>query len=117
MTVGETYELNKEIYNKEAIEFIKDRLEKKGNMTHRPFEMMTYYSRHICERINHDLYLVFIGYVKEIKYSEHRVIERYTGKKDDAKLYTLKELIKMFGFEISINPNSKANKLILTNAT
>lgn len=115
MTLGENYELNKEIYNEEAKKYIMKFFKKNGDMAHRPFEMMTHYSRLICERLTIDLYMSFTGYVKEVKYGDGRKIERYIGKKDGAEIHTLKELIEMFGFEISMNPNSNANKLISAN--
>ena len=115
MTCGDIYNLNKETYDKEALECISDQLKNKGDMAHRPFEMMTYYTRTICERITDDLFLVYTGYVKNIKYSEYKEIKSYSGKKDDAKIYNKQRLIEMFGFEISINPWSKSNKIIQSN--
>jgi len=114
MTNEKRYNLNKEIYNNEAKEFIDEFLKNKGDKAHRPFEMMTYHSRYIIEKITDDIYLLFVGYVKDTKYNEFRVILNYTGKKDDARIYNLKDLINMFGFEISINPHSKSNKFIKT---
>lgn len=115
MTTGQFYEQNQKIYNDEAYSFISKNLKNKGDMCHRPFEMMTHYTRTICEKITDDIYLVFIGYVKGIEYSEHREIKEYTGKKDDASIYTKHELIRMFGFEISLNPRSESNQLVSSN--
>lgn len=112
MTSEQFYEKNKKTYNDEAFFFIHKNLKNKGDMCHRPFEMMTYYTRTICEKISDDAYLVFKGYVKSTKYYRHREIKEYTGKKDGISIYTKHELIRMFGFEISLNPNSKSNKLI-----
>lgn len=115
MTSGQFYEKNQKIYNDEAYSFISDYLKNKKDMCHRPFEMMTHYTRTICEKITDDIYLVFEGYVKSTKYSEGREIKEYVGKKDNASIYTKHELIRMFGFEISLNPHSKSNKLIGSN--
>lgn len=115
MTTGQFYEKNQNIYNDEAYALIKETLKQKGNMVHRPFEMMTHYTRTICEKITDDIYLVFEGYVKSTEYSTGREIKAYAGKKDDASIYTKHELIRMFGFEISLNPRSKSNQLISSN--
>ena len=115
MTSGQFYEKNQKIYNDEAYSFISENLKEKGDMCHRPFEMMTHYTRTICEKITDDIYLVFKGYVKSIKYSEHREIKEYVGEKDNASIYTKHELIRMFGFEISLNPRSKSNQLVSLN--
>lgn len=115
MTDGQFYEKNQKIYNNEAYSFISKNLKNKGDMCHRPFEMMTHYTRTICEKITDDIYLVFEGYVKSTKYSEYRDIKEYVGKKDDASIYTKHELIRMFGFEISLNPRSDSNKQICSN--
>ena len=112
MTNGEFYKQNQEIYDSEAQSFISKFLKNKGDMCHRPFEMMTYHTRTICEKITDDIYLVFEGYVKSTKYSKYEDIIEYTGKKDDAEIYTKHQLIEMFGFEISINPRSYSNYLI-----
>lgn len=115
MTSGQFYEKNQKIYDNEAYSFISENLKEKGDMCHRPFEMMTHYTRTICEKVTDDIYLVFEAYVKGIKYSDHREIKEYAGKKDDAEIYTKHELIRMFGFEISLNPRSKSNQLVSSN--
>ena len=115
MTTGEIYEQNQKTYNDEAYFFISNNLKEKGSMCHRPFEMMTHYTRVICEKITDDIYLVYIGYLKDIEYLEGREIKKYAGKKDDASIYTKHELIRMFGFEISLNPKSKSNLQIKAN--
>ena len=110
MTSGQIYNKNKEIYDKEAIEYIDKLLQNVGSYCHRPFEMMTSFSRIIVEKITEDLYLTYEGYVRDTKYTDYREIESYSGKKDNAKIYTKQKLIEMFGFEISLNPRSKANR-------
>lgn len=104
MTNREIYEKNQTIYNNKAFDYINENLKEKGDMVHRPFEMMTHYSRTICEKITDDIYLVFTGYVKSTSYGDLREIKAYSGDKDDARIYTKHELIRMFGFEISLNP-------------
>jgi len=119
MTCGDFYNLNKEIYDKEALNYMSDLLKNKGDMAHRPYEMMTHYTRMICEQLTDDLFLVYNGYVKNIEYNEYnegRRIKNYCGKKDDVKVFNKQKLIEMFGFEISINPNSQSNKAIQYNA-
>lgn len=110
MTSGQIYNKNKEIYDKEAIEYIDKLLPNVGSYCHRPFEMMTSFSRIIVEKITEDLYLTYEGYVRDTKYTDYRKIESYSGKKDNAKIYTKQKLIEMFGFEISLNPRSKSNR-------
>lgn len=110
MTIGQIYNKNKEIYDKEAIVYISEYLPTNGSFCHRPFEMMTSFTRLIIERITEDIYLTYEAEVKNIKYRDNREIELYNGRKDNASIYNKKQLISMFGFEISLNPHSESNR-------
>jgi hypothetical protein len=110
MTTGQIYNKNKEIYDNEAIEYIDRFLPNIGYYYHRPFEMMTHYTRTICEKITDDIYLVFEGQVKSTKYLDGGEISFYGGRKDNASIYNKYQFISMFGFEISLNPRSKSNR-------
>jgi len=117
MTCGEIYNKNKRIYNKHAVIYINEFLKSTGDKIHRPFEMMTFYQRTICEKIDNDKFLVYEGFVEKTFYDkfDSKIIS-YTGKKVNPAIYSLIRLIQMFGFEISLNPNSRANIEINNNA-
>ena len=112
MTSGEKYNLNKEIYDKYAMDFIKKNISKIGDFCHRPFEMLTFWQRTICEKIDNEKYLVYEGFVKKTEYYEGRKIKKYLGEKMMPKIYNLENLIYLFAFEFAINPKSGANELI-----
>lgn len=112
MTLGEIYNKNKDIYNKEASEYIEKFLAKDGDMCHRPFEMLTHHTRMVIERISENSFISFKGYVKDIEYIEGREIKSYKGIKDDLIMCDKNRILRMFGFEISLNPKSKSNKEI-----
>jgi hypothetical protein len=112
MTDGEIYELNKLIYNEHALLYINSRLSKNSDMCHRPHEMKMYHKRYIIERVDFDIYYCFWGTQKDTTYNDLNEITSYTGEKIDLKICNLDRIIRMFGFEIAINPNSLANKQI-----
>ena len=67
MTSVQIYNKNKEIYDKEAIEYIDKFIPNVGSYCHRPFEMMTNFSRIIVEKTTEDLYLTYEGCVRDTR--------------------------------------------------
>jgi hypothetical protein len=57
-------------------------------------------------------FICFKGYVKDIEYIDNRDIKSYKGVRDDLIRCDKSRILRMFGFEISLNPKSKSNKEI-----
>lgn len=108
-TLGEIYELNKSIYDKYALEDISVRFEN-GNIIYPPFVGMTYWRRHMVEKINENKYISFLAEVDFIEETDSPFNFKYTGEKIEPKSLTKQELIRMFGFEHASNPRSKARR-------
>lgn len=112
MTCGEIYKKNKSVYDKEALKWIKVGLEMTGDICHPPFEMKTYGTRYVCEKVTDNIFLGYQATVKEIIYDEYGAIESYNGDRNKVNVYSFNGIVEKFGFRISDNPNSESNRKI-----
>lgn len=112
MTYGEIYNLNKGIYNQEAKIYINKYLPNIGDIAYIPFSMKTHYSRIVVKKLSDKKFIWFSAIVEEIKPLENGININYNGEILECKEMKLNRLIDSFGFEISINPRSKSNKII-----
>lgn len=112
MTCGEIYNKNKDIYTKEALKWIRLGFKEIGDICHPPFEMKTYGTRYVCEKIADDIFLGYQATVKEIVYDEYGAVEAYNGDRNKVLVYSFSGIVEKFGFRISENPNSESNRKI-----